>query len=667
MLTYTLTVYTGGSDLCGTNNTVHIKLIGEEGESGDKKLNPLARLTNGSKKQVKICTKNTLGELLFVNLKSKKNLGVDQDWFCDKILVETPMGDKITFPCYRWIQAEKELQLRSAKATLVFQDINPQLKAQRMEQLESHQHLFEWDFYADGVPQTIRADSAFGLPPFIRFSFQKQNTFLYNAAHALISLNLQVLANIMEKWKSINELHQVCVGKKTKTYEYVEEHWAEDEFFGYQFLNGINPMMIKLCSTLPENFPVTEDMVKGLLGDSTLEQEMQKGNIFLCDYKILEGLVGNVVLCKQQYLTAPLCLLYSNPEGKMLPLAIQLGQKPGADNPIFLPTDTKNDWLLAKIYVRGAEFSAHEVDFHLLRTHLLSEVFTVATLRHLPCPHPLFKLLYPHTRYTLQISVMARNGLISKTGVITLFSGIGGQSVPELLSRATASLTYSALCLPENISERGLENVPNYYYRDDGIKLWNIINKYVGGVLQYYYKSDEDVQNDTELQRWIMEIFKHGFLANKSTGIPESFQTVVELVKFVTMVIFTASAQHAAVNNGQLDFGGWMPNFPSALGKPPPKEKGQTTEATILQTLPNKTITANSMAIIKLLSKQSKDFRALGDFPDELFDEAAPCSAIKEFQKDLKALEATIEQRNDTITLPYVYLLPKNIENSVAI
>jgi len=34
-------------------------------------------------------------------------------------------------------------------------------------------------------------------------------------------------------------------------------------------------MMIQLCSTLPENFPVTDDMVKGSLGGSSLEQEME--------------------------------------------------------------------------------------------------------------------------------------------------------------------------------------------------------------------------------------------------------------------------------------------------------------------------------------------------------------------------------------------------------
>ena len=36
------------------------------------------------------------------------------------------------------------------------------------------------------------------------------------------------------------------------------------------------------------------------------------------------------------------------------------------------------------------------------------------------------------------------------------------------------------------------------------------------------------------------------------TGFPESFHTVEEVIKFITMVIFTVTAQHAAVNNGQV-------------------------------------------------------------------------------------------------------------------
>ena len=60
--------------------------------------------------------------------------------------------------------------------------------------------------------------------------------------------------------------------------DYVQEHWDEDEFFGYQFLNGLNPMMIQRCSKLPANFRVTEEMVKDSLGGSSLEVEMKVGS-----------------------------------------------------------------------------------------------------------------------------------------------------------------------------------------------------------------------------------------------------------------------------------------------------------------------------------------------------------------------------------------------------
>lgn len=53
----------------------------------------------------------------------------------------------------------------------------------------------------------------------------------------------------------------------------------EDEFFGYQFLNGINPTTIKRCTTLPQNFPVREEMVRPFLREGTsLYEEMEVGN-----------------------------------------------------------------------------------------------------------------------------------------------------------------------------------------------------------------------------------------------------------------------------------------------------------------------------------------------------------------------------------------------------
>uniref|UniRef100_A0A3B4E976 Lipoxygenase domain-containing protein n=1 Tax=Pygocentrus nattereri TaxID=42514 RepID=A0A3B4E976_PYGNA len=448
--------------------------------------------------------------------------------------------------------------------------------------------------------------------------------------------------------------------------EYIKKHWMTDTFFGYQFLNGLNPMMIKRCSKLPNNFPVTNDMVKSALPkESSLEKEMEKGNIFLCDYARLGGIVGNVIDGIQQYLAAPLCLLFSNPQGKLLPIAIQLKQKPEAQNPIFLPTDSKHDWLLAKLFVRNAEFNENAVNFHLLRTHLLAEVFTMATLRALPSVHPLFKLLFPHIRYTLQINIMGRKLLMSNF-IIPKNCAIGIKGMITLMRRATASLTYSSLCLPDNIKERGLENIPHYYYRDDGLNYH--INcepsRFVNGVVAHYY-TDRDVQEDSELQTWLTEIVEHGFLKNDNSGIPKSFHTVAELVKFVTMLIFTVSAQHAAVNNGQFDFGAWMPNFPSTMKAPPPTTKGQATAESILAALPNVKHTLIQMSVFHLLSKKSSDHYPFGYYPEELFVEAVPLQKMEQFRQDLKALEGEIEARNKNLELPYDYLNPKNVANSV--
>uniref|UniRef100_H2MZN4 Lipoxygenase domain-containing protein n=1 Tax=Oryzias latipes TaxID=8090 RepID=H2MZN4_ORYLA len=441
------------------------------------------------------------------------------------------------------------------------------------------------------------------------------------------------------------------------------ENWRKDSFFGYQYLNGINPMVIKRITSLPENFPVIIQNPA-----VSLNSEMEKGNIFLCDYKILDGVETNTINDKKQYLAAPLVLLHQTEEGMMMPIAIQLKQKPGEDNPIFLPSDSELDWLLAKLYVRSADFNLHELNYHLLRTHLLAEVFAVALKRNLPRVHPVFKILIRHTHDTLQINVLARESLISDGGLFSQFTASGGNGMDTILQRSLSNLTYTSLCIPDDIKERGLEDVKNFHYRDDGLELWDIMHSFVTETLSYYYKDDSDVENDIELQEWIQEIFEHGFLTLwSSSGIPQKFNTVDELVKFVTMVMFTCSVQHAAINSGQNDYYGLMLNGPSTMQKPPPTKKGEATEASIMEALPDTQTTSRIMGVVGLLSKAPSDGKFLLDFHEEYFTEEGPCSEIQKFQEKLRALSKKIEDRNKDLPLPYKYLDPKSVECSVDI
>ncbi|KAG2467664.1 ALOX8 lipoxygenase, partial [Polypterus senegalus] len=436
----------------------------------------------------------------------------------------------------------------------------------------------------------------------------------------LAELNLTRVSKRSAAWKNLEDIGQIFSHSKTSVSDYVQTHWNEDDFFGGQYLFGCNPTIIKKCNALPPNFGVRHEMVEPFLE-----------------------------------------------EGTSLHDEIKLMQRPGPENPVFLPSDPEHDWMLAKMYTRSADFSYHQLVSHLLHTHLLAEVFCMATYRQLPSVHPLFKLLMPHLRYTLQINILARKRLLGKGGVFdqAISTGSGGAFI--LLQKAFTSLTYTALCLPDDIMDRDMETVPNYYYRDDGLRLWGIINRFVDKMVNFYYPRNFDIVHDVELQEWIKEIFTEGFLSRSETGIPKRFDASQQLIKFLTMVIFTCSVQHAAVNNGQFDFFSWMPNAPPTMCRPPPTAKGQITKKDVLNSLANIKSTCKAISVLWLLTRKSMDYVTLGQYPDNFFIEETPQTFFSEFQKELKELSSEIMTRNEGMELPYTYLLPDLIENSVTI
>ncbi|XP_077426909.1 polyunsaturated fatty acid lipoxygenase ALOX15B-like [Vanacampus margaritifer] len=666
MVNYTVTVYTGNRITAGTVNNVYIKMVGTDGKSNRTWLKSLVT-SRGSVSTCTVSCPNSLGRLVLIELDKPPNPDSRDDaWFPEKVEIKSPKNDVYTFPVHCWICSGDAQIFREGTALRIFDESHSLGQNARKEELIQRSADYEWDSYAPGVPHTIKADGPLTLPVAVQFSFTKATEFLFTVVAGLVELKIKGLADNPENWKNLDDIDDVFHNKDTPLSDYVQEHWKEDWLFAYQFLNGVNPTLIQRIKTLPENFPVTDDMVS-IPGFSNLYNEMKQGNVYLCDYKNLDGILAHTIQGMQQHLVVPLVLLHKRPDDKLMPIAIQLKQTPAKDNPIFLPTDSTYDWLTAKIFVRSAEFVEHELNAHLLRTHLLAEIFAVSLLRNLPMVHPLYKLLIPHTRYTLHINELARKQLIGPTGFFNNFTASGGEALTKILDRSLSSITYRSLCIPDDITDRDMQDVPNFYYRDDGLQLWNIIFKFVQGVIQFYYKSDDEVQRDSEVQTWIGDIFQYGFLSQPQTGIPQSFTTVPELTKFVTMVIFTSSCQHAAVNGGQYDYGGWMPNNPATMQRPPPTKKGTTSEATMLATLPPINVTVQTMAILWLLSRKSSDFVPLGHYNEDHYTEATPRQLQAAVAAELDMLSIVINNRNEGLEIPYTYLDPKNVENSVAI
>lgn len=57
----------------------------------------------------------------------------------------------------------------------------------------------------------------------------------------------------------------------------------------------------------------------------------------------------------------------------------------------------------------------------------------------------------------------------------------------------------------------------------------------------------------------------------------------------------------------------------------------------------------------------------LGQYPEEHFCEEVPRKLIKDFQGELEILSTVIKTRNNSLEVPYTYMDPAMLENSVAI
>ena len=71
--------------------------------------------------------------------------------------------------------------------------------------------------------------------------------------------------------------------------------------------------------------------------------------------------------------------------------------------------------------------------------------------------------------------------------------------------------------------------------------------------------------------------------------------------------MFTGSAQHAAVNFGQYDYYGYIPNATSTLLRPPPTVKGVSDLQVLLDTLPEAGDSSQQIALMHLLSQFSSN------------------------------------------------------------
>lgn len=473
----------------------------------------------------------------------------------------------------------------------------------------------------------------------------------------------------------------------------VADTWDTDLAFGRSRLCGINPAFIRRCrpeDLLEGKLALSESDLQSLLTEgNTLSTELSRNRLYVLDYQILSNiLTPDLEDQLGKYFVAPLCLLHVNRQDQLLPIAIRLWQDvdQGLEkNPVFTPNSPPQSWLTAKVAVSSADIAYQGIVSHLFQTHLVVETFAVCTYRQLSKDHIIFQLLQPHFFNTFAINEMARGIFLGHNGFFDVTGALGFTGSNQLLQRAYSGIggkyqgdpyRFYQTALPQDLEHRGVAHLPGYYYRDDAILIWDAIRDYVDALLALRYPTREALVNDKELQGWKWELVNPdcGRIAGllppeKDDQISGLLTELSDLTAILTNVIFTATAQHSAVNFGQYEYAGWVPNMPFALYQPFTDVSSDRPPTVDLVTrLPDRVQTIKQMILVKALSLPTPHSSPSLLTMKNPFKEADVKAVFQNFQSvRLQQIEAQIKARNASVQDPYSRLLPSQIAQSIAI
>ncbi|KAJ7961635.1 Lipoxygenase [Quillaja saponaria] len=465
--------------------------------------------------------------------------------------------------------------------------------------------------------------------------------------------------------------------------------WFRDEEFSRQTLAGINPIAIQLVTEWPlkskldpeiygpaESAITKETIEKEIKGYCTLEEAIKQKKLFVLDYHdLLLPYVSKVRQLKDIVLYGSRTLFFLTEEGTLRPLAIELTRPKIDDKPqwkqVFTPCWSSTGvwlWRLAKAHVLAHDSGYHQLVSHWLRTHCATEPYVIATNRQLSIMHPIYKLLDPHFRFTMEINAFARDSLVNANGIIETTFSPGKYSI-ELSSVAYDKLwRFDREGLPNDLISRGMAvedpsaphgvklTIEDYPYANDGLLVWDAIKTWVTDYVNHYYPDPALVESDQELQQWWTEIRTVGHGDKKDEPWWPVLKTPTDLIAIITTIVWVASGHHAAVNFGQYDYGAYFPSRPTlARTKMPTEDKTyedwekflkKPTRA-LLNCFPSQLQATTVMIVLSVLSDHSADEQYIGEHMETPWgDNPVIKAAFERFSGRLKEVEGIIDARN---------------------
>ncbi|KAL5822354.1 hypothetical protein ACOSQ4_020254 [Xanthoceras sorbifolium] len=501
--------------------------------------------------------------------------------------------------------------------------------------------------------------------------------------------------------------------------------WLRDDEFARQALAGVNPVTIERLHVFPpvskldpeiygpQESAFKEEHIIGQLNGMTVQQALEENKLYIVDYHdIYLPFLDKINSLDGRKAYATRTMYFLNSVGTLKPIAIELSLPPAGPSSrstrrvVTPPADATSNWVwqLAKAHVCSNDAGVHQLSNHWLRTHACMEPFILAAHRQLSAMHPIFKLLDPHMRYTLEINAQARQNLINADGVIeSCFTP--GKYCMEISAAAYKNWRFDMEALPADLIRRGMAErdptkphglkllIEDYPYATDGLLLWSAIENWVRTYVNHYYPNSSLICNDKELQAWYYESINVGHGDLRHEGWWPTLDNGENLVSILTTLIWLASAQHAALNFGQYPYGGFVPNRPPLMRRLIPEENDPEytnfladPQKYFLLALPSLLQAAKYMAVVDTLSTHSPDEEYIGERqqPWICSGDTEIIEAFFEFSSEIRRIEKEIENRNGDPNLknrcgagvlPYELLAPssdpgvtcRGVPNSISI
>lgn len=207
----------------------------------------------------------------------------------------------------------------------------------------------------------------------------------------------------------------------------------------------------------------------------------------------------------------------------------------------------------------------------------------------------------------------------------------------------------------------------DYPYRDDGLPIYQAINRFVSSYVKHYYKNDGEVAKDGELAAFVKELTDPSF--GKIDGLTANGNKIdsrKDLIDVLSNLIWTAAPLHAAVNYAQWDYMADARNMPISTYLEPPQTPAGSPVANHPEYFPQYSLAKLQAGLMYVLGTYRMDM--LGHYrPKDFLDAAVTGKYIPKFQCDLAHIGGQIALRNDQRRVPYPYLSPWLITNSTSI